>query len=100
MSEYINPGSSTVIKGNTVATHVPDVIDTTIGSLQHAIERIDSVGYRLNRLADRYVGSQPTPIPTDKANKASNPTVQSLLGDLGGAIERLFTELDRLNDAR
>lgn len=77
--------------------HVIDVIDTTIGSLQHAIERINSVEYRLRRIADRTVGSVPTPI-TDKVPTPREPTIQALLGDLGGSVERLFSELNRLND--
>lgn len=81
-------------------THVPDVIDTTIGSLQHAVERINSAEYRLARIADRYVGSRPTPVPGLDKTAPVNPTVQGLLGDLGGSIERLFLELERLTDPR
>lgn len=79
--------------------HVQDVIDTTIGSLQHAIERINSIEYRLRRIADRTVGQQPTPMTSTPATPRE-PTIQGLLGDLGGSVERLFTELNRLNEAR
>jgi hypothetical protein len=102
-SEYANPGGVTTTKdpGHFQAqTHIADVIDGTISSLQNAVERINSIEYRLARLADRYVGSRPTPMPTIDKSAPVNPTVQMLLGDLGGAVERLFTELDRLNDAR
>lgn len=77
------------------STHVPDVIDGVVGSLQHAVERIDSVGYRISRIADRIVGPTPQPVATP-GTSANNPTVESLISDLGRNIERLFTELSRL----
>lgn len=90
---------SSQLGGLATSTHVPDVIDTTIGSLQHAIERINSAEYRLARMADRYVGSTPKPVNPDKASPNA-PTIQGLLGDLGGSVERLFTELERFSEAR
>ena len=83
----------------TKQAHVQDVIDTTISSLQHAIERINSVEHRLRRIADRTVGPQPTPMNSSPATPRE-PTIQGLLGDLGGSVERLFTELNRLNEVR
>lgn len=88
---------SSQLGGLATSTHVPDVIDSTIGSLQHAIERINAAEYRLARIADRYVGSTPRPVNPEKSSP-SVPTIQGLLGDLGGSVERLYTELNRLNE--
>lgn len=76
--------------------HVLDAVDDLLGSLQHAVERIDSAGYRIARIADRFFGHSPTPIPGPQKTAPVNPTVTMLLGDLGTSVERLFTELDRL----